>query len=106
MPPHRAATDWIPNRSKAGKGRHHDGSGSETMKTTPLRSLIVEAVLMLGLAVPAVAQVQRGSVYGTVRDGTGAVLPGVVVQLTSEITAPREAISENRGVFRFPDLDP
>ena len=66
----------------------------------------VLAALLVTLAAPVPAQVQRGSIYGTVRDGTGAVLPGVVVQLTSEMNAPREEISESRGAFRFPDLDP
>ena len=75
------------------------------MKIPLFKILILETVLF-GLALPAPAQVQRGSIYGTVRDATGAVLPGVVVELTSEMTAPREAITEGRGVFRFPDLDP
>ena len=66
----------------------------------------VQVACLVGLALPSAAQVQRGSIYGTVHDATGAVLPGVVVQLTSEIGAPREGISESRGVYRFPDLDP
>ena len=58
------------------------------------------------LAVPAAAQVQRGVIHGTVHDASGAVLPGALVQLTSEVSAPREAAPGGRGDYRFQDLDP
>jgi carboxypeptidase family protein/TonB-dependent receptor-like protein len=57
-------------------------------------------------AAPAFAQVQRGTIYGTVIDNSGAVLPGVPVQLTSAQTAPQEAVTGPKGEFRFTDLDP
>lgn len=56
--------------------------------------------------VPCSAQVQRGAIYGTVRDATGAVLPGTLLHLTSAFTAPQEMTAGDRGRFRFPDLDP
>ena len=76
------------------------------MRLSLFKIAAVHVACLIGFAIPSVAQVQRGSIYGTVHDTTGAVLPGVVVQLTSEIGAPREGLSESRGVYRFPDLDP
>jgi hypothetical protein len=56
--------------------------------------------------VSAAAQIQRGEIYGTVHDRTRAVLPGIVLQLTSDITAPQETTAGGRGEFRFTGLDP
>jgi hypothetical protein len=55
---------------------------------------------------PASAQVQRGTIYGTMHDSTGAVLPGVLLHLSSPLSAPQETTTGARGEFRFPDLDP
>lgn len=38
------------------------------------------------LAAPAAAQVERASIVGTIRDGTGAVVPGVSIRVTHEST--------------------
>lgn len=76
------------------------------MKISLLTTAIFQAACVLGLALPSAAQVQRGAIYGTVHDATGAILPGVVLQLTSDITAPRETTTGDRGEFRIPDLDP
>ncbi len=40
------------------------------------------------------------------RDASGAVLPGAVIVLTSELSAPQEALSGVLGEFRFVNLDP
>jgi hypothetical protein len=71
-----------------------------------LRVTTLACVLLAGLAPAVSAQVQRGSIYGTVADNQGAVLPGAVVQLSSGQTAPREVTAGSRGEFRFTDLDP
>lgn len=55
---------------------------------------------------PAWAQVQRGAIHGTVHDASGAVLPGAIVQLTSDVGAPRDMAAGGRGEYRFQDLDP
>ena len=56
------------------------------------RALIVlGTACLIVTAAPAVAQVQRGVIHGTVHDPSGAVLPGAIVQLTSEVGAPRDA---------------
>ncbi|MEO7134013.1 MAG: TonB-dependent receptor, partial [Vicinamibacterales bacterium] len=52
------------------------------------------------------AQLQRGAIRGVARDASGAVLPGTVVTLTSELGAPQETISGVLGEFRFVNLDP
>ena len=76
------------------------------MTISLLEPVAVQVTCLVVLTLPAAAQIQRGTIYGTVHDASGAVLPGVVVQLTSTITAPREAASGSRGEFRVQDLDP
>ena len=52
------------------------------------------------------AQVQRGTILGVARDTTGAVLPGAVLTVTSNLSAPQEATTGPLGEFRFLNLDP
>jgi hypothetical protein len=51
---------------------------------------LVLALMLIGLARPALAQVQGGTVSGTVLDEQGAVLPGVAVTLQG-LDAKRES---------------
>src|SRR5262245_28904346 len=67
---------------------------------------IALGVCLIAAPRPAMAQVQRGAVSGIAHDKASAVLPGVVVTLTSELAAPRETTTAGRGEFRFSDLDP
>ena len=69
------------------------------------RSYLVLALMLIGLVRPALAQVQGGTVSGTVLDEQGAVLPGVVVTLQG-VDAKRESVTEADGRFRFLDLAP
>ena len=64
-------------------------------------SAVVMAALLLG-SVTAAAQLQSGTVTGTVSDQTGAVLPGAKVSLENRISA-RVSIttSDDRGEFVF-----
>src|SRR5688500_17653319 len=57
---------------------------------------------------PVYAQVQTGSIVGAVTDGSGAVLPGVVVTLTGErlIGGAQTAASDANGTYRFDRLPP
>ena len=65
-----------------------------------LFSLLLVYVL---IAVPAIAQVQSGTIAGTVKDEQGGVLPGVTVTLTStDRTA--SFTTEADGRFRFLNL--
>jgi hypothetical protein len=68
------------------------------------RSVVVLA-LFLGLAASPLAQVQGGTIGGTVQDEQGAVLPGVTVILQG-VDATREMATGTDGSFRFLDLAP
>jgi len=61
--------------------------------------------LLVGLAVSARAQVQGGTVGGTIHDEQGAVLPGITVTLKGA-DATRDFITDSEGMFRFLDLAP
>ena len=76
------------------------------MTIITLTSRRVQAACLVVLAAPAAAQVQRGAITAPCTTASGAVLPGVLVQLTSDIDAPREAATGSRGDYRFQDLDP
>jgi hypothetical protein len=65
------------------------------------------AVALTAAAVPAAAQSQamNGTIEGTVRDNTGAILPGVTVTVTNTDTGLQRVIVTNEeGVFRAPLL--
>ncbi len=62
------------------------------------------AVLLL--AGSAAAQEQRGSIEGTVKDTSGAVLPGVTVEARSAAGVAVGAVTDSDGRFRFPALAP
>src|SRR2546425_10185250 len=65
------------------------------------------AMLACILCVPAAAYAQ-GSIVGTVRDASGAVLPGVTVEASSPelIEKTRSAISDGTGQYRIENLRP
>ena len=63
----------------------------------------VAAVLVLG---PAAAFAQEGQIAGTVRDASGGVMPGVLVEVTSPalIEKVRSATSDSNGQYRLTNL--
>src|SRR5688572_2815157 len=69
-------------------------------------------VILSVLALPALAAAQgalaRGTLTGTVRDASGAVLPGVTVEAASPalIEKARSVVTDNAGVYRIVDLGP
>ena len=67
-----------------------------------LRSLFVAAML----CIPGVALAQVGSVAGIVRDGSGAVMPGVTVEVTSPalIEKVRSTTTDNSGRYQIAAL--
>ena len=69
---------------------------------TALKSL---ALLVLLLPAPVFAQ---ASLTGTVRDGSGGVLPGVTVEASSPalIEKTRSAVTDGSGQYRIVDLQP
>ena len=59
-------------------------------------------LLALFYAPALLAQVLYGSIVGTVRDATGAVLPGATVTIThNETKATRETATDATGSYRF-----
>ena len=66
-------------------------------------------VALLAFTIPAAvsAQMTRGGLVGTVRDASGAVVPGVNVTVTNLATnAARVAVSDDQGAYRVPALEP
>jgi hypothetical protein len=61
------------------------------------------------LAFPALsgAQITRSAVSGTVRDATGAVVPGATITVTNiDTNISRTAVSDAQGFYRVPALEP
>ncbi len=59
------------------------------------------------LATSVVAQRTTGGITGSVKDGTGAVLPGVTVDLTGEyVMGAQTSVTNENGVYRFLNLAP
>jgi hypothetical protein len=65
------------------------------------------AVAALTLAAPAIGWAQS-AITGTVRDSSGAVLPGVTVEAASDalIEKSRTVVTDSEGLYRIVDLRP
>jgi Carboxypeptidase regulatory-like domain len=65
-------------------------------------------VVLVFLVVPVVAWAQTSSITGTVRDPSGAVLPGVTVEAASPVLIEkvRMGVSDASGVYRVESLRP
>ena len=63
---------------------------------------------MLPSMAAAQGALARGALTGTVRDASGAVLPGVTVEAASPalIEKARTAVTDGAGVYRIVNLDP
>jgi hypothetical protein len=73
-----------------------------------LVSRVVLCVLCVLAAAPAHAQVQTGSITGSVSDSSNAVLPGVNVTLTGDrlIGGSETQVTDTTGNYRFDRLPP
>jgi hypothetical protein len=75
-----------------------------------ISSLLLPALLAVMLPSVSAAQgaLARGALTGTVRDASGAVLPGVTVEAASPalIEKVRTAVTDSAGVYRIVNLDP
>ena len=65
-------------------------------------------VAFLGLVLLPVAALAQATITGVVRDASGAILPGVVVEAASDalIEKVRSAVTDGTGQFRIIDLRP
>ena len=72
-------------------------------------AFVLAFVLAIGSLVPAIlsAQVQTGTLQGTVKDQSEAVLPGVTVSVTSPgLQGTRETVTDGNGQFTLAALPP
>ena len=72
------------------------------------RSLLAALLLSVIVLAPATARAQQASITGVVRDTSGAVLPGVIVEATSPalIEKVRSVVTDSTGQYRIVDLRP
>jgi hypothetical protein len=70
-----------------------------------LRSALLSLVVVAASAATALAQTVTGTVQGTVRDSSGAVMPGVTITARSADTGQaRETVSNDSGFYSIPFL--
>jgi hypothetical protein len=80
-----------------------------SMKWKPVMPAFALVCALFGAATPLLAQaVQTSALTGTVKDSTGAVLPGVTVNVSSpqQIGGVQTSVSDSQGIYRFPALRP
>jgi hypothetical protein len=73
------------------------------------RAAAVWTLLLVTALVPATswAQLTRGTISGTIKDNTGALLPGVTVIITNNATGVvRTVVTDASGFYRAPALEP
>src|SRR5262245_15999934 len=65
-------------------------------------------VILLTVLVPSVVAAQTSSIAGTVRDASGAVLPGVTVEASSPVLIEkvRTGVTDGSGLYRVENLRP
>ena len=77
-------------------------------RTLPTAAAVVTAKpLVAAEAVQPVAQIQGGTLSGTITDQTGGVLPGATLNMTAQSTGVvRRTVSNRAGTFAFTELPP
>lgn len=77
------------------------------MRTIRLTAYLLAFLSLLLLVSSAMAQEMTGGIQGTVKDPSGAVIPGATVQLTSPaLMAPLKRETDGVGFYRFMSLSP
>ena len=76
-----------------------------------MRTFALVAVLLLaaGMTSPpaADAQITRGAISGTVKDQTGAIIPGATVTVTNvDTNASRTSVTDAQGFYRAAAIEP
>jgi hypothetical protein len=71
-----------------------------------MKRLIAFASVVLGLAGAAHSQILTGNILGTVKDESGALLPGVTATLSSATLPAVTVVTDERGEYRFTELVP
>jgi len=72
------------------------------------RRAVYALACVLALTLPVAAQEQTGQIQGAVKDSSGAVLPGVTVEITNTSTGSVAAtvVTDANGIYRVPGLRP
>src|SRR5262245_49022510 len=79
--------------------------GVSSRRRRDMKCLILFLVVLLALALPVFAQVDRATLTGTVSDSSGAVIPGAKVELVSPETGfRRETQTGENGGYTFSQL--
>src|SRR5512133_2640590 len=77
------------------------------MSLSATRRLLALAALAMVSMLPAFPQASTGMVSGTVRDQSGAVIPGASVTLTkTDTSVASRTASNDAGMFAFPAVVP
>src|SRR5688572_8704598 len=72
-----------------------------------VRRHVLVLLALLVVASPLAAQERTGSIAGTVKDSSGAILPGAIVEATSpSLVGTQAAVADGQGNYRFPALTP
>jgi hypothetical protein len=79
-----------------------------SMELSRLRICVLSLVILVLARVPLRAQVITGSIFGTLSDPTGGVLPGIDVTIRSPalMGGVSTTVTNEKGVYRFPALVP
>src|ERR1700704_1501258 len=77
-------------------------------RRTMLKSAKILLVVGCLASIPTIAFAQGSSITGTVKDASGAILPGVTVEAASPelIEKVRSAVTDGTGQYRILDLRP
>jgi len=78
-------------------------------RTLPRAAAVVATARPAAFAegIPPAAQIQGGALSGTITDQTGAVIPGVTLNMTAQSTnVTRRTLSNSSGNFAFTELPP
>jgi hypothetical protein len=80
---------------------------TEGRQRSVCRAAALAALLVVVCASSALAQFDRGTISGTIKDPQGAVVPGVTVTATSTQTQQaRTTVTDGSGFYTFPNLQP
>src|SRR5438094_1634163 len=98
------AFPWSTDVTKCILSRQED-----SMRWKPVVPVIAFVCAILGTATPLLAQaVQTSSLTGTIKDSTGAVLPGVTVSVSSpqQVGGVQTSVTDSQGVYSLRALRP
>src|ERR1700732_471179 len=72
-----------------------------------MKHVLTLTICMSLCTIPALAQLTRGTILGTVQDPSGSVIPNATVKIANTGTkAERSTTTNSVGEYRFPGVDP